>query len=307
MVTAFSGANAARLEELIRTHGGPFDAQTPKQPEVILSSYKHFPQQSYLDFDGGKLELILKKILEFNTSLALSEATKSFALDQNEILSLNHCIQTLQNVSFYHSTSIEPGELLVIDKVLKWPTEKRFPGLDLLRLSILHPSAAKQYSKQKEDNVIFIVMSYLLQEGEPVANYLMLWRFIANMWKRGSLRSVAEEHIQELLEIIKNFASDENKNVRVALATVLLNISTGIQSGRKVDFKKDCLKILLQLIANEKDDEVLYRLLVALGTIGHKDENAIKTIRSTPLPSFEGRPEKILQVSKEIAHLITAK
>jgi hypothetical protein len=54
-------------------------------------------------------------------------------------------------------------------------------ALDVLRLMVLHPHAADHYAvahaKDQDDNLVDIVISYLLEDVVVVPNLIMTWRY----------------------------------------------------------------------------------------------------------------------------------
>jgi thioredoxin len=307
LIEKFSGADQNRLENTVRTYG----VIIPKQPEKPKSPYKHFPVEGFVYFDTGKMEQILPKVLQFNTDL--QKEGNSNALNEVELKSLQRLADTIKNTSFYHSSSFEPEEYKVMAKLARWPPTKRFPALDVLRLMVLHPHAADHYAvahaKDQDDNLVDIVISYLLEDVVVVPNLIMTWRFISNMFRFESLRSIALEMNQQLLEFVSVFLKNENVQIRTAVATVLLNLAVAAcfyakQTNETKEAQQQGAETIRNMLAVETDPEVQYRLLAALGTLAYCDESKSIIKSSTSVPDFSSATlEKLVEAAKELRQL----
>ena len=87
--------------------------------------------KTLLFFDQVSIEGPRKKLLEFNDELKI--------YNEHELKILESVLETLKNKSFYHSSRFLKQELEVIKKLLRFPSEKAFPGLDLYRMFLMHP------------------------------------------------------------------------------------------------------------------------------------------------------------------------
>lgn len=90
-------------------------------------SNKYFPQKELLSFDSQvKPEPVIKKLKEFN-----SLVSEELRLDVSVLEQLP---------SLTSSSSPDPGLVSSLHKVLEWPDLQSFPGLDVVRASLLNPA-----------------------------------------------------------------------------------------------------------------------------------------------------------------------
>ena len=79
-----------------------------------------------------------------------------------------------------------------------------------------------------------------------------------------------------ILACSRSFANSTNKNVRLAVATVVLNVSAFFhETPQEIDNKVlDQMVALIELICDSGtyEKEAIVRSLIALGTISNKDE-----------------------------------
>jgi len=97
--------------------------------------------------------------------------------------------RTLAETSRYHASTFTQGELAVFQKLLSWPENLRFPGLDLLRSFVLHPNVAKNWA----NNAAFV--PFLLQQGlsakaNSPTNIMLGARVFANMFSNSDFENL---------------------------------------------------------------------------------------------------------------------
>ncbi|CAM9825832.1 unnamed protein product, partial [Heterosigma akashiwo] len=60
-------------------------------------------------------------------------------------------VQTLSATSRYHVSTIDEKEIKALNKLLKqWPNDKVFPGIDILRVMLVHPDGSQKLSAAPE-------------------------------------------------------------------------------------------------------------------------------------------------------------
>jgi len=249
---------------------------TPTTSGLSTPSYKYFPIVGYKCFDVGAdsktLSKVMGKIREFNS--VLNNSLSSYELEVLDRLCL-----TVSATSRYHATSISDAELKVVRKLLtEWSLSHVFPALDLARLVVMHPDASKDTRQVYWDEVVEVVLGKCKAleesniEGPPsIAIPMMSLRLFVNCFRggNGSLASVTS-HLSKVLKCVESFALFSNKNVRLAVSTVLLNTASFLNStaGKFQDLSPDLIlsSVINILSSNIYETEAMLRVLVALGT-----------------------------------------
>jgi len=191
-------------------------------------------------------------------------------------------------------------------KLIQWPANNRLPGLDLLRLMIMHPHAAEHYAKSHQtsqnDDVFSILFSYLLEDisNTPVGNIFLIWRFFANAFRNYQSREVVTSLSNELLELVPLYSANENKNVRLAVATTLFNFCILSDKDNLDSLKQQCAPIILNMLSSEIDKEVMTRLLVALGTTAYNSPATKSLISLDSLPNVKKEDGQIFEIVSEL-------
>lgn len=161
--------------------------------------------------------------------------------------------------------------------VIHWPVEKRFPGLDLLRLiCLVSPPASFG------DDHGSVVEAALQAIGRPSGsqeevkkehdvNMMLALRTVANCFEtvEGRRLMSRDDVFQKTIAFLnENWEVTSNKNVRQAMATVALNYSVlaseAVPSGEEIAMS--CVSLLVEHLMNETDSETLFRGTVAVGT-----------------------------------------
>jgi len=162
---------------------------------------------------------------------------------------------------------------LIFSKLLEWPAVNLFPVLDILRMIVLHPSGASKFAT--EGNQILPKLLDIGFKSQPLpANQLLILRLIGNMFRWESLQPILKLNDEQILGIIANCVHSDNKNIRITFSTILLNFSALFLQDKFQEGKIQIISILAEVLRNEKEDEVIYRSLVALGTLLWNDDQA---------------------------------
>jgi len=276
-----SGENPERnFEE--DTSPSPMETE-PKAPPS--SNYSSFPQYKPVLFEDGKTDQILTKLKSFNDALAAVPATAALALNASSWSLVESAFKTVNQKSYYHSSNFSGKEYAAIEQVLHWPLDKIFPLLDFLRLMVLHPEAVKHWI---ETDFISKVIDLGSKKEGHAANLMLTFRFVANLFLQSSVRTNLLKYQEKLLETIVQSFPGANKQSRLVLATVLLNYSALYLTDPSEEGICQALSVLTEALkVSDNDEEVQFRLLVALGTMTYgfeeykslaKDLDVITTI-----------------------------
>eukprot|EP00804_Cyclotella_cryptica_P003849 CCRYP_015725-RA/>CCRYP_015725-RA protein AED:0.13 eAED:0.13 QI:658/1/1/1/0.5/0.33/3/49/678 len=302
---------------------GGFGAATPAPVAVPMEmSYDHLPMRGYKVFDAGVdkkgVSKVVQKIREFNQEVSCNQLSSDEVGDSLDSLTNTLCI-----TNRYHSSTISTTELLPLRKmILKWDVSHAFPALDLARMTVLHPDAAKGERKAYWKEVLDGALSLCLGLGEAasreVAVPMLTMRLVCNCFKGGSgAASAAESLLDRILDCVEICVPSDNKNVRLALATALLNTSSYMysSSSSSVSSAIRILDLVGTIVGSGKyESEAVGRILVALGTVllipGKCGLDAKQAARERGIVSMmervaSGNGDAAIAVAKEIRSILS--
>lgn len=212
---------------------------------------------------------IFNKILSINKTM-VSSGRKDTAFNPDQESTLRDLRSALES-----SKAVPPGSFdLIVQTLTQWPYSERLPGLDILRCVAKYPVVA-QYSDPQHGSLLDLAISASLPVGEtPNENAAMMGlRTLANMFASANGRSVANKQSDKAIAFIERVIGDPigkfNRNVLVALTTCLINYAVLVhKEGLLVlEQRRRLLVVLGAILTDQSDAEVLYRALVALGTL----------------------------------------
>ena len=165
--------------------------------------YLHLPLNVYKFFDAGVdkkgLTKVLQKIGEFNASVSSKPLSSA---DQE---SLDSLAETLSITNRYHSTTVANVELAPLSAmIVEWDVTHAFPALDLARMAVLHPDAAKAERSGYWKELLSAALNKCLGLGDDavkeVAVPLLTMRLVCNCYRGGkgaadAAGSLAERYV----------------------------------------------------------------------------------------------------------------
>lgn len=160
-----------------------------------------------------------------------------------------------------------------------------FPALDILRLSIRHPTVNENFCSEK-DHVQFIILllKFLNPKGKQ-ANQLLALRALCNCFVSPAGQKLMMEQRDEIMTQAIEMKSGNNKNIHIALATLTLNYAVCLLKVNNIEGKAQCLSVISTIMEVVQDLEAIFRLLVALGTLISDDTNAVQLAKSLGVDS----------------------
>ncbi|CAG8499469.1 10538_t:CDS:10 [Ambispora gerdemannii] len=244
------------------------------------------PQKSYLSFKQANVQTIYKKIGQINSELQANPSTNSLALTSAENSTLGNLIKFLENPSVgTDSSEARQNEFAVIHKICtSWPFEKRFPGLDLLRLVILYSPIAALY-KHNNGSVINLIADAgqlnvwsstdFVPTKEYETNLMLALRSIANLFE-----------VKEGLHLLREASSTRSPDE---------------------DFLLQLMATIVEFLEYETDPEVIYRAIVTIGTLiisngAAKDAAKVLEVQNVVKKASEKtKEERIVQITGEVS------
>ncbi|KAI0909245.1 ubiquitin homeostasis protein lub1 [Ustulina deusta] len=258
----------------------PYGTESRYRPGGETKTPKILPVGDYLDITVAKYEPMFKKILSVNAGL-VAAGRKSISLNpssQNAIDALRLALESNQPVTDELTIS------LVVMMCTQWDYSDRVAPLDLLRCIAISPSAAK-FRSPGDDSIVKIAISAVL-DGVPDGSQpnencaMMALRTIANLFKTAEGRKVLAQpsEISAALSFISRVVGLRgqpaigpfNRNLLLALTTVSINYAV-LASKRLGSISADnqirLISPLALVLQKQTDSEVIYRALVAVGTL----------------------------------------
>ncbi|KAL9180234.1 hypothetical protein ACHAXT_008204 [Thalassiosira profunda] len=242
-------------------------------PMEVAPTYEYLPMKGYKTFDAGVdakgLAKVAGKVREFN------DASTANALSPNEAGDvLDALAATLAVTNRYHSSTVSDAELAAIHKmVTQWDAKRAFPALDLARMAVLHPDAASAKRRGYWEEVLrgaLDACSGLADPAREVAVPMLTMRLVANSFKGGSGSARAAGSLMDrILECAEACAPSGNKNVRLSVATAVLNTSSYMHASSFASSSSAVriLDVVGSIVGcGMYEAEPIVRSLVALGT-----------------------------------------
>ena len=216
---------------------------------------------------------MFNKILTVNKNM-ISSGRKDVALNPADESTLQTLKEALESSRPLPSSGLE----LVARIVTQWDYSDRLAGLDLLRCMARYPIAA-QYTDSRNGSLLDLAISSSVpSDAAPNENAAMMGaRLIANVFGstdgRGLASSQADAAIYFLERLVGIKGSEAigkfNRNVLIAVTTAAINYSVLVNREKLLTpvQRRRVLVVLGVVLKEQSDSEVLYRALVAMGTI----------------------------------------
>ncbi|KAL7922871.1 WD40-repeat-containing domain protein [Trichoderma austrokoningii] len=250
----------------------PFGTESRYRPGESLAA-KVLPQKEYISISAAKYEAILNKIGNVNKTM-ISSGRKDVALNPGEESVLHSSKEALDS-----SKPISLPMLNVILKVVtEWPYADRLAGLDLLRCVARFPIVAQFRGPGDETLIDIATASAVPDDFPPNDNAAMMGaRTLANLFGSADGRSLAKSQATKAISFLERIVGikggepigTSNRNVLVAVTTVAVNYSVLANKEKLLspEQRRRLVAVLGVILNGQTDSEVLFRALVALGTI----------------------------------------
>ncbi|KFP57782.1 Phospholipase A-2-activating protein, partial [Cathartes aura] len=250
---------------------GAYQSTAPKVENI------YFPKKDAVTFDQANPMQILGKLKELNGS-----ATEEHKLTEDDLIILEKLLSATCNTSAETPTA---QQLQTLWRAVNWPEDIVFPALDILRLSVRHPTVNENFCSEK-DHVQFIILllKFLNPKGKQ-ANQLLALRALCNCFVSQAGQKLMMEQRDEIMTQAIEMKSGNNKNIHIALATLTLNYAVCLHKVNNIEGKAQCLSVISTVMEVVQDLEAIFRLLVALGTLISDDTNAVQLAKSLGVDS----------------------
>ncbi|PKA57051.1 Dynein assembly factor with WDR repeat domains 1 [Apostasia shenzhenica] len=291
-------------------------AYVPGEPSFSVGaktvySYKHIPKKGMLLFETAQFDGIMKKIREFNAALG-TDGVNSLSLTELELSSLLVIIKILQDTMHYHNSTFADIDFFVLLKILKsWPISMIFPGIDILRMIVLHPDGSIQLLKQiEEGNDVFLeIIQKATAASAHAGNLLTTIRAIANLFKHSSFSRWLQAHCSEILDAFSSSRLSFNKNLHLSYSSLVLNYAVLLIELKDAEGQGQVLSAALEIAEDKTQDaDAKFRALVAVGSL--MLDGAVKSIavafdvQGIAREAVASKEAKISEVGADIEQLL---
>uniref|UniRef100_A0A674EM99 Phospholipase A-2-activating protein n=1 Tax=Salmo trutta TaxID=8032 RepID=A0A674EM99_SALTR len=167
-------------------------------------------------------------------------------------------------------------QISLLWKTSHWPEDIVFPVLDILRLAVRHPQVNDSLCGGDADDGVALcnhLLSLMKPQGRP-ANQMLALRILCNCFSGWRGRSLLLAQREAVLSHAADLCSVCNKNIHIALATLVLNYAGSLHGQPDLEAKAQCLSVASAALESVQDKEAVFRLLVALGTTVASDQTA---------------------------------
>lgn len=175
----------------------------------------------------------------------------------------------------------------MITSSLSCPPDIVFPILDILRLAVRHPQVNESLCGGDADDGVALcnhLLSLMKPQARP-ANQMLALRTLCNCFSGWRGRALLLAQREAVLSHAADLCSVCNKNIHIALATLVLNYAGSLHGQPDLEAKAQCLSVASAALESVQDKEAVFRLLVALGTTVASDQTAQDLAKSLGVTS----------------------
>lgn len=284
---------------------------TPSASENLPPPRKLIPHKdgviSYTNID--QLDKVQQKLASFNTELAKEGSEKALDQGQASIFATSLIPKLKQRSS---TVLLSEEDCAIIEKLMKWHTSYIFPVLDIARLAISLPSGSSYFFGSKNGEILKDVLQHLSSSNASGPTYIMGCRFLCNMFNNRVSGTIARSSMGTILDSVSGAAESQNRRAKETHAALLVNYAVMLHDSKaSADDRSSLMTRISSMVSSEeKDEEVLYRRMIAMGTLICGDIEAAKKgvelgvaeAASTTAPISP----RLQQVALEIATIIAS-
>lgn len=234
------------------TGGNSYTTNTLQQNNSTPSSNSYYPHKSYLKFDMGDPKVILGKMKEFNAKLTEDAQVSEAAIETVAVLATDTCLD---------SQAVD----VMFEILEKWTDDVIFPVIDIVRLALRNEVNSSLICTKDNGKIVELCLRYLSSQN-TTNNMLVSLRALANLFQHDIGASLIETNKMNILEAITG-VSNSNKNIQIAIATCLLNMTILSLSKNDEILILALSSVLSDVFISTDDVESNFRSLVAVGTL----------------------------------------
>jgi len=168
------------------------------------------------------LDKPFQKILELNKTLSEDHQYSDYCLNDERTKTLENMVNKVKDKSQHDSVIFDDNEIeLFFFNILKWPLDHLIPILDLSRMFCLLKFMDKDFSNNYWKHQIYNRIKECFQNGQ-INHKILSLRILNNFFKGPRGCEMMESKLSELLPILQKLKDESNKNIKSAIAGILL-------------------------------------------------------------------------------------
>uniref|UniRef100_A0A674D7I8 Phospholipase A2-activating protein n=1 Tax=Salmo trutta TaxID=8032 RepID=A0A674D7I8_SALTR len=256
--------------------GGAYSSAASRQTSTNI----YFPKTDGVTFEQANATQIMAKLRELNGG-----APGEYRLSEEVLGSLEKLLVSVCDPCASEQPTTEQISLLW--KTSHWPEDIVFPVLDILRLAVRHPQVNESLCGGDADDGVALcnhLLSLMKPQARP-ANQMLALRTLCNCFSGWRGRALLLAQREAVLSRAADLCSVCNKNIHIALATLVLNYAGSLHGQPDLEAKAQCLSVASAALESVQDKEAVFRLLVALGTTVASDQTAQDLAKSLGVTS----------------------
>ncbi|KAJ3585415.1 hypothetical protein NHX12_014134 [Muraenolepis orangiensis] len=260
------------------TGGGAYSSAAAR----LTATNIYFPKTDGLTFDQANATQIIAKLKELNGG-----ASPEHKLSEEFVESLESMLGIVVGGAPDAAPPLTLPQINLLWKASHWPEDIVFPVLDILRLAVRHPQVNESLCGEAEGPQLCDHLLGLMRPRGRPANQMLALRTLCNCFSGRRGRTLLLARREAVLGRAAELAAGApaNKNLQVALATLLLNYAGCLHGRPDLEAKAQCLSVASAALESVQETEAVFRLLVALGTTLASDQTARDLARSLGLAS----------------------
>lgn len=266
---------------------------------------------------SDQLDKIQQKLSDSNTALAKDESTAHLALNMEEAATFGQSLMPKLKANCRNGSAliVTDEECQIIDKFMEWPVDNSglFAAIDVARLIICSASGSAYFFGKQNGKIVTKIIQLLSDPSSKPNLLIMLCRFVCNMFSNRVVLEITKANLQAILQAgLINVAKSQNKRARETFASIVVNAAVVFYEAPKEDTSvsaDEIINVVVGVVQNgEREEDVVYRLLVALGSVMCKNNDVAK--KALELGAAQVAADcaplspRLQQVALEIATLI---
>ncbi|XP_065917217.1 phospholipase A-2-activating protein-like [Dysidea avara] len=193
--------------------------QPPPPQQNTSAGNPYFPMDSYKTFvsPDDYHEKVVQKLREFNETI-----DQIYQLSGAEM----SCLSGLcKDILLPHWDAMSPSHQAIINKLLSWPAEYCFPGLDVVRLVVLKSTGSRCLVSDElaAQQFLHTMENFLCGPGAQSKNQMAVLRMFANLFVTKLGEELMMKNFDWINAKMEPIYSSDNRTCQIALGTVLLN------------------------------------------------------------------------------------
>ncbi|KAJ2849937.1 WD repeat protein Lub1 [Coemansia brasiliensis] len=297
----------------------PFTGGNRYVPAASSTSTSYVPPTEFVINSQGNPTAIIKKLAEFNSLLTQDSSTASLAINDEDM----QRIRELESLSSSFNVVSETVYGKLLECVLAWPADKRFPGLDLLRLVVVFSTTPFTYITNDNKDLVACIneasrLPILFASDHPTLaksdeiNAMMGVRALANAFASEAGKEMIWNWRKQILKTIDgSWTLATNKNLVTAISNLYLNLAIAATQKNDDDQGLDILSAASRFLNNTNNADAQLRLLNVFGVLATKfqlckDSARVLGDETVVILGITGQTDAIKQTAQQVGNFLSA-